>query len=247
VRGQPGIDLREIGGVEDERARRLVVWPHHPDSLQRPAAGLVDPATQALTWNVFRTLELLPPAFWLRRLSAALGVSLSAPAPTTAAVRLWSALPAPPRAGWSGIGPIAADVVIESEQAIWALLACRRGDIPAAGADGQTDPVTLLASAASWHAGRRSCRVGVLAAGRSEAPLAAALTQRYHASRIALHLRMPSHGHDSSNIAGIGFTTWRQIVEILRDASHAAVIDPVEQQLAARTLRWCDEVMPGPR
>src|SRR5687767_11528510 len=63
-------------------SRRLVVWPHHPDMLQRPAAnGAELPVTQALTWNVFRTLELMPPAFWLRRLNAALGLAPPAPAP----------------------------------------------------------------------------------------------------------------------------------------------------------------------
>jgi hypothetical protein len=46
---------------------QLVVCPHHPDQLRRPTArpGALhaDILEHALTWNVFRTLELLPPAF----------------------------------------------------------------------------------------------------------------------------------------------------------------------------------------
>jgi hypothetical protein len=49
----------------------LVIAPHHPDRLRGPAARLGastdDRFLQALAWNVFRTLELLAPAFWLRR------------------------------------------------------------------------------------------------------------------------------------------------------------------------------------
>jgi len=56
----------------DNTRDRLIVWPHHPDQLRRPAArpGALDADNlqHALAWNVFRTLELLQPAFWLRRL-----------------------------------------------------------------------------------------------------------------------------------------------------------------------------------
>ena len=62
--------------VLDNTRDRLIVWPHHPDQLRRPAsrpgALHADNLQHALAWNVFRTLELLPPAFWLRRLQARL-------------------------------------------------------------------------------------------------------------------------------------------------------------------------------
>jgi hypothetical protein len=75
---------------------RFVVWPHHPDMLRRPAtSGTAACVTQALTWNIFRTAELLPPAFWLRRLNASLGVALPRPAPVTSRIRLWMQLPLP--------------------------------------------------------------------------------------------------------------------------------------------------------
>jgi hypothetical protein len=56
----------------DAVREQIVITPHHPDSLRRPSRrlGVVedDRFRQTLLWNVFRTLELLPPAFWLRRL-----------------------------------------------------------------------------------------------------------------------------------------------------------------------------------
>src|SRR5688572_11815141 len=104
-------------------SRQLVVWPHHRDTLQLPAADRWDPpAAEAMTWNVFRTLELMPPAFWLRRLNAFLGLLPPQPAPVTATVRLWAPLPIPPGFGLSASDTVRADVFIETEHAVWALI-----------------------------------------------------------------------------------------------------------------------------
>ena len=68
-------------GVEARMSlsRRLVIWPHHRDTLQLPAVDRWDPTpAEAMTWNIFRTLELMPPAFWLRRLNAFLGLAAAA-------------------------------------------------------------------------------------------------------------------------------------------------------------------------
>ena len=63
LRGWPKANGVALGSKRD----RLVVDPHHPDQLRRPAsrpgALHADSLEHALTWNVFRTLELLPPAF----------------------------------------------------------------------------------------------------------------------------------------------------------------------------------------
>jgi len=88
------------GALRDQRDR-LIVCPHHPDQLRRPAsrpgALQADNLEHALTWNVFRTLELLPPAFWLRRLQARLQAAQTLEAaPQIVRVELWRPLPLPP-------------------------------------------------------------------------------------------------------------------------------------------------------
>ena len=59
---------------------QIVIASHHPDRrrrpLTRPGAIESDQFRQALLWNIFRTFELLPPAFWLRRLKARLHMEL---------------------------------------------------------------------------------------------------------------------------------------------------------------------------
>lgn len=223
--------------------RRFIVWSHHPDSLRRPGASSDVPSTtQALTWNVFRTLELLPPAFWLRRLSVALGLAPAKPAPQTVTVRLWTALPLPPgvdaRLGQS----IDVDVLIETESAVWAVRVCDRVDVEPAG-DRGSEPIAMLAGATSWYARRRACYVGVIAAEPATVPLAAAVLARYELSRSSLQLRLPARSHDVANLAGFGLLTWRQLIAILQDASGAAIIERPEQAVASRSLRWCYDML----
>lgn len=227
-------------------ARRFIVWRHHPDALRRPSTHGDTPTTsQALTWNLFRTLELLPPPFWLRRLNAALGVTPMRPAPRSATVQLWTSLSLPP-----GLDPrlrasAGVDVLIETESAVWALQVCDAMDVAPAAADGVTDPLTVLACAASWHARRRACYVGVIAADTAAVPIAAATIERYRLSMASFQLRLPARSHDAGNVAGFGLASWRQLMGILQDATGASAIERVEQSLASRSLRWCYDVLPA--
>ena len=114
---------------------QIVIAPHHPDSLRRPSPRLGaiedDRFRQTLLWNVFRTFELLPPAFWLRRLQARLHMDPVPGAPHTVRVDLWRALALPLAHHVDGVRPdVVADVVIETEHAVWTLMLC--GDDSAA-------------------------------------------------------------------------------------------------------------------
>src|SRR5688572_7246808 len=88
---------------------RLVIAPYHPDRLRRPSAspGAIDDERfgQTFAWNVFRTLELLPPAFWLRRLQARLHIEWFRAAPETVRVQLWPVLSLPPAHHLDGARP----------------------------------------------------------------------------------------------------------------------------------------------
>ena len=89
---------------------QIVIAPHHPDSLRRPSPRLGaiedDRLSQTLLWNVFRTFELLPPAFWLRRLQARLHIDPVPRAPHTVRVDLWRALAMPLAHHVDGVRPV---------------------------------------------------------------------------------------------------------------------------------------------
>jgi hypothetical protein len=75
-------------------ATEFILLDHHPDLSRRPEArpGLVEAENRraALTWNVFRTLELVAPTFWLRRFRARLDALTSLESGARSlSVRLW--------------------------------------------------------------------------------------------------------------------------------------------------------------
>ena len=74
--------------VTHDNREQFVIAPHHPDRLRRPAPTLggasAERFAQAVAWNIFRTLELVTPSFWLRRLHLRLTGEPSTPAPVRA-------------------------------------------------------------------------------------------------------------------------------------------------------------------
>ena len=78
---------------------RFVIAAHHPDRLRRPpvcpTAPVAERMQQALLWNIFRTLELITPSFWLRRLHVRLTEEPTLLPPQIVRVRLWPTLELP--------------------------------------------------------------------------------------------------------------------------------------------------------
>ena len=156
----------------------------------------------------------------------------------TVRVQLWARLPVPPGRGLSARDAVDADVVIETEHAVWALLVCP-GDVESPAADGSIDRVAMLAYAASWHAGRRPCYVGIVVSDPDGAPLGRSLIRKYQASATALHLRWPDRHHDGGNVLAFGVTTWPRLVAILSDASQSDTLGVVETTVARQALASC--------
>ena len=160
-------------------SRRLVVWPHHRDTLQLPAADRWRPTpAEAMTWNIFRTLELMPPAFWLRRLNAFLGLVPPRPASVTATVRLWARLAMPPGFGVSASDGVRTDGDGSKPSTQRGMIVRRKRDLETAGSDSVIDPVAMLAYAASWFAGRRDCYVGVIVGSRQDAARSGSVAEK---------------------------------------------------------------------
>ena len=222
---------------------QLIVCPHHPDFLRRPASRAgdlhADNLEYAVTWNVFRTLELLPPAFWLRRLQARLqsAQSLQA-APQIVRVELWRALSLPPAQQLIDPGRAApvADILIETEHAVWALMV--RSDDWLEDHVSGTDPIARLIDAGSWFAGTRDFHFGLIVVDPERAPVATALVRRYGRSKNSLLLRSGSRAGSMMNVRGVGLTRWVDLAAILRDCEQSRVLSDIERALAQNALAW---------
>ncbi len=226
---------RAAADVRDQ----LVIAPHHPDRLLRPAPRLgavtQDRFQQAVTWNVFRTLELVTPAFWLRRLHVRLNGDHPGAAPHIVKVSLWRPLPLPPIQRMDGARADAvADVVIETEHAVWALIVANARDHAA----DDVERIVDLVDATTWLAGARESYCGVIESATASMSPGALLRSRYSRSRESARLRSASSGLTRPALAGCGAFRWTDLAAVLHECENAENLSPIERALARNAVAW---------
>lgn len=225
---------------------RFVIAAHHPDRLRRPqpaaANGHDERFHQALTWNVFRTLELVTPSFWLRRFHVRMTGEASLVAPQMCRVQLWAPLPLPPIQRIDGDRPAAlADVVIETEHDVWTLLVAS-----AAAAADEHDRAGAVVDAGAWRAGARQHHCGVIESAGSGG-FGSLLQARYARSRESTRLRSVTRG--PATPSPVAWTTigWPDLAAVLEECGNASNLPPIERALARNALEWLDTVGIGVR
>jgi hypothetical protein len=226
-------------------SREIILFDHHPDLLRRPAArpGVVadDDGCAALTWNVFRTLELVAPAFWLRRFRARLvGLPTIESGSRSLTVGLWPTLLTPPG---RQDRQISVDAIVETETAVYGVMAFDKTDVSVGDSTlAAPDAVLRTIDAVSWYAGVRDCYVALITSDPSDTPVGVALIDRYGSSRDALIRRLPHRGDRLMNVRGIGRMTWRDVASIVRDCAETGSLGELERFAAGRTGRWLDSL-----
>lgn len=237
----PSIPFRNPVGTPAESD--FIVVPHHFDRLRQPAEEPDQDAGvrvgRALTWNLFRALELLPPAFWLRRLRARLqDPNPGVPAPTLARVSLWKALePSPALALTGADAHVVSDVVIETEFTVWTLLTLFGRDMR--DDTGETvDQVMRTIDAGSWYAGAREYCFGLIVADPADAPHTISRVQHYARHRSHVTNRLPARSDGLRNMRAVGVARWRDVEEILEDGARSNAVTPIERAIAARAVEW---------
>jgi hypothetical protein len=222
----------------------FVIAPHHTDRLRRPQARLGaidrDRFQQALTWNVFRTLELIAPAFWIRRLHLRLMGHASPVPPQTVRISLWRPLPLPPIQRIDGACPDAvADVVIETEHAVWTLM------VPAAGDDGDDRTIAQMADAGAWLAGARDHYCGIIETRTTSTSFGGVLKRRYARSRESVALRSATRGTAVPVLTRLGTLEWSDLVAILEECREARSLTAIEWALARNAVEWLRRASDG--
>jgi hypothetical protein len=216
----------------------FVIAQHHPDRLRRPpvavAAASDERFQQALLWNIFRTLELLTPSFWLRRFHIRLtGEALLVP-PQISRIHLWQHLPLPPIQRIDGERPdVVADVVIETEHAVWTLVAQSAStDVT------DSDLTAAVADAGAWFAGARQHYCGVIESGATNKSVGSVLQSRYSRSRDSARIRSATRGPAAPTDVQWGAIHWQELTALLQDCREAATLPPIERALAQNALDW---------
>jgi hypothetical protein len=226
---------------------QFVIASHHPDRLRRPAAAIAtadELFRQALTWNVFRTLELIAPSFWLRRFHLRLTGEPALVAPQIVKVRLWRGLSLPAIRRIDGGRPdVVVDVVIETEHDVWTLLAPPEGALSHI-----SERAADVLDAGGWLAGKRPHHCGVIDPDGSEVDVGPILSARYGRTRESAPLRSAARGPAAPAAATWGDLRWSQLAALLAECAGACNLSPVERALASNALRWLQsmEVTPAP-
>jgi hypothetical protein len=190
--------------VAVDSREEFVIAPHHPDRLRRPAPRLGaitnERFQQTLTWNVFRTLELLVPAFWLRRFHQRLTGDPSAVPTQVLRASLWQPLPLPPIQRIDGSRPdVVVDVIVETEHAVWTLIVASRAQ-----AGNVHERMSEVIDAGGWLAGVREHYCGVIEEDTDTRSLGDSLKKRCARSIASVQLRSASRGPAGSSLKGVG-------------------------------------------
>jgi hypothetical protein len=225
-------------------ASDFILLDHHPELARKPEArpGLIDEENRraALTWNVFRTLELISPTFWLRRFRARLNVLASLePGDRSLSVRMWAVLP-PSGERWRQ-EPACVDAIIETDTAVYGVMTFDGSDLEVGDSTfARPDAVLRVIDAVSWYAGVRECYIALITSDWSATPIGSALIDRYHGSRDVVLRRLPHRRDGLVNVRGIGRMTWQDVAGIIRDCSESNSLTDLERCAAGRTGEWLD-------
>jgi hypothetical protein len=224
----------------------FILLEHHPDLFARPHArpGLIDSENRraALTWNVFRTLELIAPEFWLRRFRARLNALTGRePSNRSLSIRLWTVLPTP--LDRSNQDPVCIDALVETETAVYGFMTYHGSDVEF----GDTtlvrpDAVLRVIDAISWYAGARDCYIALVTSDWSDTPIGGALIERYRGSRDTMQRRLPHRRDGLVNVRNIGGMTWRDVAAVMHDCADSNLLNDLERCAARRTVQWLDSL-----
>ena len=185
----------------------------------------------------FRTLELVAPSFWLRRFHVRLTGEPSPVPPQIARVHLWQHLSLPPIQRIDGERPnVVADVIIETEHAVWTLVS------ESAGRDlTDSEAAAATVDAGGWFAGVRQHHCGVIQSGASNLSPGSVLQTRYSRSAESARLRSATRGPAAPTHVRWGGVQWSGLAA-LQDCCEAENLPPIERALARNALRWLTSV-----
>ncbi len=162
----------------------------------------------AVTWNVFQSLQQIAPEAWLPPLwSRAFGTPV--PKDLSAAVTLWKSVPPPIGLLVDGDeGPSEIDVAIEAASSVWFIEAKYRGDISKRTTTRPTrDQILRNLDVGSNYAGVRSFYFSLLVASERKSPRGVQKLQEYSDFNVVRELLV--HRTDGvMNLREIGKLTW---------------------------------------
>ena len=228
----------------DDFRDNLIIDRYHPDLAamrgEKREMMRSENSEDALTWNVFRSLAQVDPAFWLPLLHAkAFGSLPPPPLPHIVTTHLWMEVQPPPslRLHQTDEDPSEIDVMIETELSVWFIEAKFKSDISIRTTNNPTrDQIIRNLDVGSWYAGVRDFYFALLIMDEEKSPKGAQVLK-------TVWPKLPSLAHRPDlmqNIKGCGRLLWRDVASVLDDVAEHAPRDD-ERGYARRAEGWMRE------
>jgi predicted RNase H-like nuclease len=222
----------------DDFRDNLIIDRYHPNlaSMRGSKRDRLrsENSEDALTWNVFRSLVQIDPAFWWPRLHAkAFPNTPPPPTPHTVTTRLWIKVSTPPALRTAeGVSEI--DITIETEVSVWFIEAKFKSDISTETSHGpERNQIVRNVDVGSWYAGTRDFYFSLLITDETRSPKGVEILNQ-------LGPRVPTLAHrpeGMKNVKGIGSLRWRDVADVLLDAAERAPRAD-ERGYAAKAVEW---------
>jgi hypothetical protein len=209
----------------------------------------------AITWNVFKSLQQINPQFWYSELIAK-GInqtkySLKQLVPTdqlphNLTINLWETIKPPSTLLDNQLeGPTEVDVIIESEDFVWLIEAKFKSDISTKTTHNHSrNQVLRNIDVGSHYAKGKDFYFSLLILEDSISPIGVSAVETYSRELTSNAAQFESqflHRSDHlSNVQGITVLYWHHFVEIFKNGMKE-LEDDFEQLIAARAFHWMTE------
>lgn len=193
----------------------------------------------AITWNVFRSLRQIAPAFWLNELWRRSFPDSELPSDVRVSVQLWPTVPPPLgllAEGDEGSSEI--DILIESATWVWFIEAKYGSDI-SLGTTTRPSRDQLLRNidVGSYYAGVRSFYFSLLTLSPNKSPIGLRKIAEYSDFAV-IRSALAKHRPDGlANLRGVGSLTWAELSDILKVVSESQARED-EREFARRAFDW---------
>ena len=192
----------------------------------------------AISWNVFRSLNQIAPEKWVALLSnMAFGSDLLGNVNDTT-VSLWRNIPPPPallESGDEGVSEI--DILLENPAWVWFIEAKYKSDISEGTTSRPTrDQILRNVDVGSYYAGVRPFYFALVYLDERRSPKGIEAVNKYRRTE-SLKAALPHRVDELTNLKGIGLLRWKDLAEILALTLEAEK-NPDERVFAQRALQW---------
>lgn len=196
----------------------------------------------AITWNVFRTMQQIDPKIWLPRLfQISFNEQLQLNSDIVKVI-LWKSIE-PPKSLETKEGPSEVDIIIETEEFVWSIEAKYKSDISKKTThDPNRNQIIRNIDVGSHYAKNKDFYFSLLILDEQYSPIGFSLIEKYIKSKDSiLDYLLHRKGTDQlNNVKEIGFLTWGNIRRILEECAQVVSRD-YERYVANQAIEWLDQ------